>query len=124
MKYAFLALVVAAFIGMISYMILSRPDPQIIAVDITFINGCPIADHDFVIKDLKSGKYHTFKRGQAKFEVLEGTPLKLALHPSVTKFEYEGTEFSAIAQTTVMSNCGDDDSPSAGFEHLSRELSK
>ena len=124
MKYAFLGVAVAAFVGMISYMILTRPDPQIIAAYIRFINKCEFADHDFVITNLKTGKYHTFCRSHAKFEVLEGTPLKLTFHPSVTKFEYDGTEFSAEPETTVVADCGGDASPSAGFEHLSRELAK
>jgi hypothetical protein len=54
MKYAFLGVAVAAFVGMISYMILTRPDPQIIAADIRFINKCEFADHDFVITNLKT----------------------------------------------------------------------
>ena len=124
MKFVFLGAVILAFIGMISYMIWSRPVPQIISVDIALDNDCNLPDHNFVITDLKTQKYHTFSRGHAKFKVLEGTPLKLALHPQNSKYAYDGIQFSAVPTITVSTDCFADDAPSAGFQHLSRELSQ
>jgi hypothetical protein len=56
--------------------------------------------------------------------VLEGTPLKLALHPQNSKYAYDGIQFSAVPTITVSTDCFADDAPSAGFQHLSRELSQ
>ena len=105
MKFVFLGAVILAFIGMISYMIWPRPVPQIISVDIALDNDCNLPDHNFVITDLKTQKYHTFSRGHAKFKVLEGTPLKLALHPQNSKYAYDGIQFSAVPTITVSTDC-------------------
>lgn len=122
MKFVFLGGTVAAFVVMISYMVLTRPQPQIIAVDIRLNNTCDIASTDFVITNLKTGEYHPFRRGHARFDVLEGTPLKLELHPRYSKIEYDGTEFGAVPKMVVTSDCNVETRGNSGFEHLSREL--
>lgn len=102
----FAAIAAAAYIyrAPLSEALYSGPPPIIVA-EVRFTNNCPIADSNFVLKDLSSGRTVHFSNGVAHIQVLEGAPLIIQLTAHFTDVQFNGFSEKAKRFMRMTADC-------------------
>ena len=70
-------------------------------------NNCQLETRYFIVRNLDTGRYASFKNGIAKLKAFKNAPLQLQLSPSVKYISFEGVAVAASENVTITADCSE-----------------